>query len=305
MMTIDEAIEKFIRHQRAYSAQRTVEYYIDNLRQFKDYINEHVAVPFGGTDVMTVEKLTTDMFVEYVIFIRNRGIKNVSVNTYTRAVKTFSNYLVKIKEIPESFTSIKFLRSDAAQIVPLTKSEVELVDKYFRNKSILGKRNYLIFHLLVDCGLRKQEIIHLDYDDIKDKYIVIRQSKGEKSRIVPLPPWLSKILHDYRKVNQPLFLTNENYRLTEGSIEKLFVKIRKGTKIKRLNIKLCRHTFGTSYLAGGGNLEMLRILMGHSEYETTKQYLHLSAQMLISGADIYRLDDCFFTNYNSGGVSNG
>lgn len=62
---------------------------------------------------------------------------------------------------------------------------------------------------------------------------------------------------------------------------------------------MLRHTFATSYIAGGGNLEFLRILLGHSSYNVTQRYLHLAAQCMISDIPMYRLDKCFFKNYNN------
>ncbi|WP_081820350.1 tyrosine-type recombinase/integrase [Robinsoniella sp. KNHs210] len=57
---------------------------------------------------------------------------------------------------------------------------------------------------------------------------------------------------------------------------------------------LLRHTFATSYIIGGGNLEMLRLLLGHYDYNVTRNYLHLAYQYMILNADIYKLDSVFF-----------
>lgn len=41
-------------------------------------------------------------------------------------------------------------------------------------------------------------------------------------------------------------------------------------------------------------MEMLRILLGHSSYNVTQNYLHIASQMLITGYDMYRIDNMFF-----------
>lgn len=45
-------------------------------------------------------------------------------------------------------------------MIPLTRNEVAAIDEYIIN-SELALRNYCIFHLLLDCGLRRQEVINL------------------------------------------------------------------------------------------------------------------------------------------------
>jgi integrase/recombinase XerC/integrase/recombinase XerD len=77
-------------------------------------------------------------------------------------------------------------------------------------------------------------------------------------------------------------------------IKQLFARIKKSTGIERVHPHLLRHTFATSYIIGGGNLEFLRIMLGHSDYETTKIYLHLAQQTKMLHNDIYKLDPVFF-----------
>lgn len=68
--------------------------------------------------------------------------------------------------------------------------------------------------------------------------------------------------------------------------------------VPRVHAHLLRHTFATSFILGGGTLEVLRVLMGHSDYNVTKEYLHIAAQMRLTNFDIYKLDEVFFKIYN-------
>ena len=47
---------------------------------------------------------------------------------------------------------------------------------------------------------------------------------------------------------------------------------------------------------GGENLEFLRLIMGHSDYNITRRYLHLANQYSMMDAGIYKLDSVFFRN---------
>ncbi|MEZ3471455.1 MAG: site-specific integrase [Lachnospiraceae bacterium] len=82
--------------------------------------------------------------------------------------------------------------------------------------------------------------------------------------------------------------------MTRNSLKGLFTKLKKESGISRLHAHLLRHTFATSYLIGGGNLEFLRVFMGHSDYNATKIYSQLAAEGKMLGVKIYQLDPFFF-----------
>lgn len=42
-----------------------------------------------------------------------------------------------------------------------------------------------------------------------------------------------------------------------------------------------RHTFATTFIKNGGDLEILRLLLGHSNLKTTQKYLHLSRNDIV------------------------
>lgn len=302
---IDIAIDKYINLHRAVSSARTVEYYTDTLDMFKNYAAEQ--------GLIYISEFDQDKFIEYLQTLRCKGIKNTSVNTYTRGLRAFANWCVDQDYINKSFArGIKQLRDDSYQVFPLTSKQVMEIDGYLgvlpfdspecNNMEYLQMRNYIMFHLMLDCGLRRHEVIALDISDIQPNCLVVKNSKYNKSRIVPLP----EELHDYiilylnieNRKKGPVLLGRYGDRITTNSIKKVFYNISKYTNI-RVYPHLLRHTFATSFIAGGGNLEFLRIILGHASYNITQRYLHIAAQCTISDIDIYRLDKCFFKNYNN------
>ena len=85
-----------------------------------------------------------------------------------------------------------------------------------------------------------------------------------------------------------------NEPITLNVIKQLFARIKKSSEIDRVHPHLLRHTFATSYIVGGGNIEYLRLMLGHSDYATTKMYLHLAQESKMLHSDIYKLDPIFF-----------
>lgn len=288
---IADYILKFINDRRSYCSGRTVEYYLETLSNFNKWLLSN--------DIQELKQLDDDTLREYILQLRSSGIKNTSVNTYYRAVKVFFKWLYARQLLPEDYTiNVKLPRSDADMIVPLTQSEASTCDRYFLSKKENSLRDYCIFHLMLDCGLRRSEVINLKPDNLTGNHMLhVCNSKFNKSRIVLLPDFLEKSIMNYLSTDKRMYVFLDRYTLnpiTENTFRKMFDTLRKSTGIKRLHPHLLRHTFATSYLYYGGNMEMLRLLLGHADYNITKTYLHLAAQEQLVNSDIYKLDDIFF-----------
>lgn len=304
-MNIEETINKYINLHRAISSARTVQYYVETLDMFKNYA--------ASQGIHDISEFSQDNFLMYLQSLRNRGVKNTTVNTYTRGLRAFARWCVDNGYLQKSFCDgVKQLRDDSFQVYPLTSKQVQDIDGYFglllfdmpecNNMTYLQERNYIMFHLMLDCGLRRQEVINLNIEDVQSNCIVINNSKYNKSRIVPVPAELLKYIRMYisyeDRKDGPVLLNMDGSRISADSIRKVFYNISKKLNI-HVHPHLLRHTFATSYIAGGGNLEFLRVILGHASYNITQRYLHLAAQCTIADIDIYKLDRCFFRNYNN------
>lgn len=313
-MTIQNAYDIFMASGSAYWAPRTKFYYERNIGYFLQYLVSR----FGKecSDIF-IDDLPKKILIDYTVWLRSRDkfvdhplrssmnvngrIKSNTVNTYMRAVKAFMNYLYK-----QNYTTVRFSeglrlpKSDNDQIVPLLADEVRRMDQVFDPEKPNDLRNLCIVHLMLDAGLRSSEVRALKPGDIifDSNTIVVNRGKGNKSRVVILAPPLRSYLEAYFQVFTPsgyLFRKQtENKPINESVMSSLFQRIIRNTGICRLHPHLLRHTFATSYILGGGDLETLRLLMGHSDYSVTRIYLHLAAQYRITGSDIYRLDPVFF-----------
>lgn len=197
---------------------------------------------------------------------------------------------------------VKLPKDDAAPKMVLFQDEVKKLDDCFDMSAELGVRNYCIVHLMLDCGLRSQEVIHLQVSDIlKDRNVIqILNTKGCKSRLTLIPDFLLRQIDTYLsisgRVSGVIFCSMKDRKpMTSNAIKQLFQDLKISSGINRVHAHLLRHTFATSYLMGGGNLEFLRVFMGHSDYNVTKIYSQMAAQYKMLGADVYKLDSIFFT----------
>ena len=313
-MTLYAAYQKFLNYGSTYWAPRTKLYYEGNLSYFFRYLQD-----YHGWDWKDLElsDLPEDILAQYVVWLRSKtrysghpmehsmtlqgSIKSNTVNTYMRAVKAMFNYFYNSRLTSVRFTEgLRLPRSDDDQIIPLLASEVACMDAVFDSALSNDLRNLCIIHLMLDAGLRSCEVVDLIPEDLifSSHSIIVNRSKGNKSRVVIMCPSLALLLQEYLQRFSPsgsLFKKEAINRPIDSTVfRSLFIRLRNRTGISRLHPHLLRHTFATSYIMGGGNLETLRILMGHFDYSVTRKYLHLAAQYQILGADIYRLDPIFF-----------
>lgn len=76
--------------------------------------------------------------------------------------------------------------------------------------------------------------------------------------------------------SDPVFVDRFGNACNANTIKQVFQKLKKCTGIDRLHPHLLRHTFATNYLVDGGDLETLRLILGHSDLQVTSMYLHLA-----------------------------
>jgi integrase/recombinase XerC/integrase/recombinase XerD len=197
------------------------------------------------------------------------------------------------------------MKPEKRQIIPLTEDDVTIIDKLYNAKTELGLRNLCLVHLMLDAGLRRDEVINLQIAHVNfiQNFILIVDGKGSKDRIIPLSPRLKKMLYSYVTLYRPFcehnyFLSNttDKGKLTKDCIKSLFARMKKHTELSRLYPHLLRHTFATAYIMQGGDLESLRIYMGHTDIATTQKYLHIANQFGFN-YNIYKLDKKFFKKY--------
>ena len=83
-------------------------------------------------------------------------------------------------------------------VEPLTASEV----RHFL-RSLRRYRDLAIVHLMLFCGLRSAEVLHLRCTDVIGAECLLRvRGKGNKERVMPLPELLERSIGDYLRWEQ-------------------------------------------------------------------------------------------------------
>lgn len=301
-MNVQMAFNLFLVDHESYCSEQSIVYYRFNVQKFVDFLSDRLG---SAPDLIGCDMISRELVLAYISQLRGTGCKNTSINTYFRAAKVFLNYCIdEGYSSPDVLRKVKFLKKDNAPVLPLTEFEIDQIDGCFDAKTEAGLRNLCMIHLMLDAGFRLGDVVSLTFKGINFNlnYLVVK-GKGDKFRTVFLCSKLKRMLYHYLLKfraytpgdDYPVFVqVGTTEPITETSVHMVFARLKKRSGIDRLHPHLLRHTFATSFVVGGGSMEHLRIMLGHSDYATTKMYLHLAQQSQMLHSDIYRLDPVFF-----------
>lgn len=310
-LSMDKAINIFLNDKEAFSEEKTMRYYRDNIEYFCRFLKREYDKKIN--EIMIDDVKHTDYNV-YVKELKGRkknsgkgkGVDKLSSATikhYTDPVRYFFKYLYNEEFLENNIArKMKGISRDKKVLIPLFKDEIEEIDKLCNVKTMLGLRNYIMIHLMLDCGMRISETYNLKIDDVYfDKgFIHIKDSKHNKDRIVPLPSKLKSMMYKYiylyRKHCDHDYVLQNMYgdKYTYEGAKNVVRRIRQKTGIDRMKNHLFRHTFATSYILCGGDVASLAVLLGHSDISITNGYLHLANTYKLMGeGNLYKVDKIY------------
>jgi integrase/recombinase XerD len=145
----------------------------------------------------------------------------------------------------------------------------------------------LFLSVIYACGLRRGELINLKLSDIDRprKLLYVRQSKGMKDRIVPLPERLIVMIDEYISREKPVkYLFEGQYRGGRISATTLQNVLKdacyKAGINKPVTLHWLRHSYATHLLESGTDLRFIQELLGHCSSRTTEIYTHVSIKSI-------------------------
>jgi len=151
----------------------------------------------------------------------------------------------------------------------------------------IDKRDKAFILIMVDSGLRKAEVIALDWGDVDISSGIVRVEvgKGRKARSVVIGIHTRRALLKYRsKVDssedKPLFQTIHGKRFTSSGLRSWTLRFSKRANI-HISPHALRRTFATLSLRAGMNVFQLQGLLGHSTLEMTRHYIEMLDEDLV------------------------
>jgi integrase/recombinase XerD len=267
---LQEEIERFRKwmEHRNYSP-RTVTVYTMCVQQFFRFHNNP-----APADIVKEHLINFNQ--DYII---KQGLSTSYQNQFVNGLKLYLREMCRLP-IPEE--DLERPRKEKRLPEVFSKEEVALL--LSRTWNIKHK---LMLSITYACGMRRSEVLQLKLSDLdrQRRVIYIRQGKGRKDRVVPLPQSIEKQLNLYFKSENPEQYLFEGVTPTkqysEGSFQQVMKQSMKRAGItKKGTLHTLRHSYATHLLESGTDLRYIQELLGHHSSKTTEIYTHVSSKKM-------------------------
>lgn len=271
-------LDQFTRTLAGAKSRLTIQAYTSDLRQFFIWLQE--------TDFTTtnIERITRGHIEDYLAHLSEKGNTGTTRARKLISLQVFFSFLVEQNMIPHS-PAEKVKRPKREQ-----KSKHFLRPDEYNHllaEAAGDPRDYCIFQLFLQTGIRVSELIALTLSDIdlQQKTITIH-GKGSKERTIPLEKKSFQALQLYLKhrldgAESHLFLNYKGEGLSIRGVRKVVDKYLKRAGItKHISCHGLRRTCLTNKAARNMNAFAIQKLAGHARMETTKIYVQLGTEDL-------------------------
>ena len=153
-----------------------------------------------------------------------------------------------------------------------------------------GVRNRLILELLYDTGIRRSELIGIKNVDIDyDASLLKVTGKRNKQRLIPFAEGLKYLMLDYACIRDKevgagcewFFVRKNGEQLSAGIVYNIVKKsLLEISTLSKRSPHVLRHSFATSMLNNGAELNAVKELLGHSSLASTSVYTHTTFEEL-------------------------
>lgn len=285
----------YLAHEKRYSTH-TVNAYQTDLKQFERFLEEEFAI-----DLVQVKATHARSFVVHLMKLKNSAS---AVGRKISTLRSFYKYLLRDQTISGSpMTQIRTPKIPKRLPVFVEDTKMDILldgrinehgeETLFFDHTFKGQRDKLVMEILFGAGLRLSELIGLKEEDVNffDGQIKVL-GKRNKERIVPITAGLLQeiktyiILKNEQKFDNKttsLIVTHTGttaypkliYRIVTHYLNYISTQDKKSPHV-------LRHSYASSLLNRGADLNAIKELLGHASLGSTQVYTHNSVERLKS-----------------------
>jgi integrase/recombinase XerC len=281
-----ERFIQYIKFEKRYSPH-TVSAYQSDLDQFFKFLNKEEQTAPDEISYHDIRNWMVHMMGEMTAR---------SVNRKIATLRKYFKFLLReglITNNPASRVQTPKNIKQLPVVVEEAKLGEMLDDPEIFSLDFEGQRDKLIIEMLFGTGIRLAELVSLKERDVDLHENTIKVlGKRNKERIVPVNHELRGLLLKYSELKKSQNYHNNSLTLivtskgTEAYPKFIYLIVQKYlSKISTQNKRsphVLRHTFATSLLNRGADLNAIKELLGHANLNATQVYTHNSVERLKS-----------------------
>ena len=279
-LTVQAAFDNFITLKRSEGRRdATIRSYKVSFKNFQQYCIDN--------KIINVKQINKQLIENYKEYLVDLDISAESKNTYLRAVKAYTNYLIDNGSI--AFFKIKLFSSPSKEHVS-TFSDEELKkllnSPLKKSKNFSDVRDYYMMLTLFLTGIRRSTLVNMMIDDVDfdNEKICLRHIKRDnefKIKEIPLNSDLKSALQKYLRITRLreqkikyLFPNVEGNMLHPDTVSKHINRICESVGIPIRGCHEFRRTFATKCYDQLDDIEKTRKLMLISDPRVLKHYVN-------------------------------
>ncbi len=257
----------------------TVAYYRRCLRLWADFV--------GEKGVTSAQEVTASHVRRFLVHLAERGHSPGGVATVYAGVRAFLSWYAQ-EYAPEGWSPLARVQSPKRpqeRLEPLSLEDFQAMLDSCPKDGFTGLRDRALLLLLMDTGLRHQELTDLEVADLDlaTGQVIVRQGKGRKSRAVYVGKRTRRALQAYLRQRRkqglgeeaPLWVQRSGERLSKSGIRQVVRRAAKRAGVPEPGMHAFRRAFAVNSLRNGMDLVTLQRLMGHADLSTLNRYLAL------------------------------
>ena len=259
----------------------TVDAYGRDLRELAAFLGR-------GEEMEDAATVSTSDVRAWLADMARKGLSPRSLRRKTQAARAFFRWIQKQGDItsnPAAEVQLAKIGRKLPEFVREQEMEQLLDNPILGGDPALNIRNKLIISILYSCGIRRDELAKITDADVDFHQKEIRvHGKRDKTRIIPVADRLLDEIREWQTVRDGLYtlpspaplICSKRGKLSGRAIYEIVHKLLLPTGATHKSPHSLRHTFATSLLNDGAEINSVKELLGHSSLQSTQIYTHLT-----------------------------